>query len=72
MGQDAGPHGPAGPTGQDSLVRPIKACFREELDREAAAGLINRCELLSTSEVGLNFGHGKHRPLVPGGVTNRD
>ena len=68
------------------FFRPTHACFREELDREAAAELINRCELLSTSEVGLNLGHGKKGllsrlvaptatkgpPLVSVGGSNRD
>ena len=34
-----------------------KGLLREELDTVAVEGLINRCELLSTSEVGLNIVH---------------
>ena len=75
MGQDAGPYGPVGPIGRKTCNRPTKACLiRVELDTVAVAGLINRCGLLSTSEVGLNIGRdaGSTCPLVPVGGTNRD
>ena len=38
-------------------VRQLTVCFREELGREIAAAYINRCDLLSLGEVGLNFHH---------------
>ena len=73
MGQDAGPQGPVGPQGREAKLGP-EACYREEFETAAAAGLINHSEPLSTSEVVLNFWprRGKRRPLVLVGGTNRD
>ena len=63
--------GLVGPQAQMAELGP-KACFREELEREGAPHLINRCGSLSTSEVGLNiWARGSARPLVLVGATNR-
>ena len=51
---NTGPEGLEGSTGSAPKLGP-EACYREEFETAAAAGLINHTEPLSTSEVGLNF-----------------
>ena len=64
---NTGQEGLEGSTGSAPKLGP-EACYREEFETAAAAGLINHSEPLSTSEVGLNFWprRGQHMSFGPG------
>ena len=51
---NTGPEGLEGSTGSAPKLGP-EACYREEFETAAAAGLINHSEPFSTSELGLKF-----------------